>query len=243
MKKRNLFIVGVLAIFAFTLKASASTCSDERNIKLSTLSGNVNVSYEKYNIFYGLREDEQNDVSGLQVDSYPGFKLAIYNLPSELNAAVIREDTKKALVANSTDADSEGVILIDTGEATSVKNFTIQIRSNDSNCKNEVLRTITVTTPMYNRFYDLEACANNKEYSLCQEFTNVDYSDIDEVEFAEKVEKYVEEKKAEEERKNSLWGKISYFISKYYIYFIIAVILVAGIVCIRIYRRKKSRLV
>lgn len=243
MKKRNLFILGVLAMFAFSIRVSASTCSDTRFSELSTLASNVNVNYEKYRIIYGVHQDEQYDVSSSQLDSYPGFKLAIYNLPKDLNAAVIREDTKKALVATSADANEQGIVLIDTGEATSVKTFTVQVRSNDSNCKNEILRTFTVTTPMYNRFYDLEACTNNKEFSLCQEFTNIDYSDIDEIEFTEKVENYVEEKKKEEERNNSFWGKISYFIGKYYIYVIIVVLLVAGIVFIYIYRRKKSRLV
>ena len=66
------------------------------------------------------------------------------------------------------DMSSDGILYVDSGYPDEITNYEIYVRSNDSNCQNEVLRTITVTVPMRNRFADTEECKNNIEYYMCE---------------------------------------------------------------------------
>jgi len=240
MKKKNYLLTLLILFIAFTMKVDASTCSNERIIELSSLASNVQVSYEPYedNV---TTFDETFDVE--VDDSDPAFYITIYNLDEGLNAVVTREDIKKAVVVTPEDADADGVILVNAGTAYSIKNFTIKIRSNDDNCKNEVLKTATVTTPKYNDWFEREACEENPDFEMCQEYSLNDYSNVSDREFSEKLTTYKEEKKKEEERKNSLWYKISSFLNKYKWIFIAIALAVIAIVIVIIIRRKKSRLI
>ena len=240
MKKKNYLLTLLILFIAFTMKVDASTCSNERIIELSSLASNVQVSYEPY-------EDNENlgisDTHNVPYSQKPAFYVTIYNLDEGLNAVVTREDIKKAVVVTPDDADDDGVILIDAGTAFSIKNFNIKIRSDDDNCQNEVLKTATVTTPKYNAWFEREACEENPDFEMCQEFTYTDYSNVSDSEFSEKLTTYKEEKKKEEERKNSLWYKISSFLNKYKWIFIAVALAVIAIVIVVIIRRKKSRLI
>lgn len=240
MMKKNYLLVLLVLFMAFTLKVNASTCSSERIVELSTLASNVNVSYERYDdeVTYEnpLLEEQDTKIT-------PKFYITIYNLEEGLNVYLKRTDTNQSIVRTVDNVDDDGVLYIDLGEAYKVKNVEILIRSDDSNCQNEVLKSTNLTLPMYNKYFFYKACEENPDFEMCQEFTTVDYSNVSEKTFNEKLNTYKEEKQKEEERKNSVWFKISQFLDKYK-WIIIGVI--AGIVIViitYIVRRKKSRLI
>ena len=238
-KKKIIFLF--LLMFAFSIKVCASTCSDARILELSSLANNVNVSYEKENrISDTYVAAETNETTN---DTYPAFYVTIYKLTKDLNVSITRDDIKKTVYANAEDAYDDGVIYVDAGFATMVKTFTIKIRSNDSNCQNEVLKTVVVTTPMYNIHSQYEVCKENPDFDLCQEFTTVDYSEVTDTSFSAKLDEYKEQKAKEEKRANSIFYKIASFISKYrWIFITIAVLVIAYVIYFFI-KRKKSRLV
>ncbi len=239
MKKKLLFLFFTLMFVSLTnVKAD---CSDARTLELSSLANNVNVGMEKE--LRAVDEYTAYETGEKVKDVFPAFYVTVYNLTKDLNVAITREETQKTGYLTYKDIDEDGVLYIDAGVADMVKNFTVKIRSNDSNCKNKVLKTVTVTTPMYNLNSQYDVCKDNMDFNMCKEFTTVDYSDITQDQFHEELEKYKEEKAKEEKRENSIFNKIAKFISKYRWIFITVIIVAVAFAVVYFINRKKSRLV
>ena len=246
MKKNSCYILLILLSVFITYGVKASTCSDKRILELSSLANNVNVSYQQYDKLVDEFDSETfvDDGDSIVKSTYPAYYLTIYNLPKELNASIIRNDTTKNVVVYESDKKEDGVVYVDTGYAGKVKLFTIKIRSNDSNCKNEILKTIAITTPMYNKFSTYNSCIENPDFNLCQQFTTTDYSDVTTAQFEEKLEEFKIKKNEEEKWKKSLIYNIGKFISTYRWYIIIPIVILGvALIVIYIIKRKKSRLV
>ena len=234
----GLFFIGLMGL-SFGVKAS--TCSDARVIELTSLANNVRISYEQYNKYSEPYYEETFGIENYQ-DVYRSFYITIYNLPKELNALVVRNDTKKALVVTNDNVNSDGVIYVDAGEADMIKEFSIDIRSNDSNCKNEVFKTATITTPMYNSFNNKEICNENPSFELCQEFSFSDYSGVTDKEFLNSLNDYKEKKEKQESLAKSPWYNIKLFIGRFKVIIIIAVICVIVGVIYYFIKKKRSKL-
>ena len=240
--KKNIPLITLasfLMLISFNVKA-ASTCSSEREMELSSLANNVNVDYEEYDLALDKGSEAGEDVS-----TSPAFYIRIYNLSSDLNIKVNLDGSKNNTFIKSTDAADDGIIYLDTSFASSVKNYTLTIRSNDSNCQNESLRTITVTIPMRNYFSTYEACDDNSDFYLCQEFTTTSYNDVSDTEFTNKLAEYKEQKAADEKKQNSITYKTFSFINSFKGYFIGAGIIALTIIILIVIRnrRRSKRLI
>ncbi len=240
MKKRLLIMFFALMFVSLT-SVKASHCSDERILELSSLANNVKVSTERVDrlseTIHSAETDEDEEIY------YPAFYITVYNVTNSLNISVTREDTNKTAYGYFKDRDEDGVIYFDTGFADMVKNFTVKIRSNDSNCQNEILKSMTIQTPMYNYMSTYESCKGNSEFDLCKEFTTTDYGEVSDIAFEKEMDKYIKDKAKEEKRVNSIFYKLAQFMSKYK-WIIIAIAIVAvALVVVYIINRKKSRLV
>ena len=242
MKRRYFLFLFILLITFVSRVDAKSTCSDARILELSALANNVNASYQHY-VEYS--EPYYNDSFAEENfrDSTNKFYVTIYNLPKELNALVVREDSKNAVIVGDKDKASDGVIYVDAGAASMVKTFTITIRSSDSNCLNEALKTINVTTPMFNKFYYRQSCVDNPEFALCQEYTLTDYSSVTDASFNKSLDDYKIQKEEEEKKANSILYRIWSFIVNHKWYFIIPIVIVAIAGVFYYIKRKKSRLV
>ena len=235
MKKR-LFIMFFALMFVSLTSVKASHCSDERILELSSLANNVRVSTERENrLSEEFTAEETDDTEKIY---FPAFYIAVYNINNSLNVTITREDTKKTVYGYYKDIAEDGVLYFDAGYADMVKSFQIKIRSNDSNCQNEVLKSFTVQTPMYNIMSTYDSCKGNSEFDMCKEFTTTDYGEVSDIAFEKEINKYKEEKRA-----NSIFYQLAIFISKYK--WIVAIIVIAIIAFVTIYiiNRKKSRLV
>ena len=233
MKIKNVLILLIIFVCTLTFKVDASTCSDSKIMELSSLANNVNVSYEKHDKSF----DDANE------ETYPEFYVTIYNLDENLNVLLTREDTKKSLYVNSNMKYTDGVIYVPTGYATSVKNIMVKIRSNDSNCLNEVLKTVNITLPMYNEFSKYDICSDNPNFAMCQEYSTVDYNDVTIENFVKSAKEYQEQRLEEEKNNSSLFYTISSIFTKYGWYVFGGIILIAGAIVLYYYIRKKNRLV
>ena len=240
MKKR-LFILFFALMFVSLASVKASTCSDKRILELSALANNVKIGTQKETRVLSNYTAEEDGEESQEV--FPAYFITIFNLTDDLNVSVTREDTSKTVYATTKDLNTDGVLYVDAGTANLVKTFTVKIRSNDGACKNEVLKTQTVTTPMYNLNSMNEVCEDNRDFSLCKEFTTVDYSDVTQSKFIEELQKYQEEKEKEEKRARSIFNVIAKFISKYRWIFITVLIVAIGFAVVYFINRKKSRLV
>lgn len=130
------------------------------------------------------------------------------------------------------------------GEIT-LHNYTIEsgsykFYSNKSECKGITLGTKYYNLPEYNRFFGSSLCADIPNYSLCQKWVYVNYSQR---EFEKLVNKYKNEKNKlnEEELKveyeKTIVDKIVELYIKYYYYFYGALIIIC-LGSIIIYKRK-----
>lgn len=247
MKKICYVVLIMLGLF-ISFGVKASTCGDKRILELSSKANDVNVSYQEYDKLVDEFDSEtfvdENDGDSIVRETFPAYYLTIFNLPEDLNVSIIRNDTKKNVVVYSSDKKEDGVVYVDTGFAGKVKLFTLKIRSNDSSCKNEILKTVAVTTPMYNKFSQYNSCLENPEFSLCQQFTTVDYSEVTNSQFVEKLNEYKVQKAEEEKKQKSIIYQIGKFLSTYKWYIIIPIVIIGvALIVIYIIRRKKSRLV
>ena len=239
--KKKLLILFFALMFVSLTSVKASTCSDKRILELSSLANNVNIGMEKeYREAAKYKAEEDGEET---TDIFPAFYLTVFNLTKDLNIAVSREGYEKSSYFSYKDVYEDGVLYLDAGFATEVKNFAIKIRSNDAACKNEVLKTVTITTPKFNSKSQYEVCQDNSEFNMCKEFTTVDYDNVSESSFIEELDKYKEEKAEEEKRANSIFNKIAKFISKYRWIFITVIIVAIAFAVVYFINRKKSRLV
>ena len=242
--KRKKIIMLVITVLLLTISFkvnAASTCSQERSMELSALANNVKADYVEYQVEYGSDydpglEDEENKTA-----TRPAFYVRVYNIVNDLNVRISLDGAPKQIYANSKNLASDGILYINSSYPDKVKNYTITIRSNDSNCQNEVLRQITVTVPMQNYFYNFAQCEENPEYYLCQEYTTTDYTSMTDDEFVSQINKYVENKKEEEQKQSKVTYKILEFIKKYKWYFITLLVIAIGIVIFVIIRNKQRR--
>ena len=235
MKKNILpiLLAAFLMLISVNVKAS-STCSSEREMELSSLANNVNADYEEYEM---PLDPDYTDTE--EVGMTPAFYIRVYNVTDDLNVKVTLDGSTSSTYVNASNAASDGIIYLDTSYADTVKSYTLTIRSNDSSCKNEVLRTITITIPMHNYFANYEDCDNMSDFYLCQEFTTTDYSDVSDKDFTTKLNEYKETKAEEEKKQNSITYKTFDFIKTYRWYFIIGGIVVIGIIAYVVIEKKR----
>lgn len=244
MKKNINYLLLLLFGMLITVGVKASTCSDSRVLELSSLANEVNVSYQEYDkVVDKLDSDTFGDEDGEVDVTYPAYYLTIYNLSDDLNASIVRSDTKETVEVSAKNKDKDGVVYVDAGMAAKVKLFTVKIRSNDSSCKNEVLKALAVTTPMFNDFSTYTVCQEYPEFELCKKYTTVDYSNLTMSDFNTKLEEYKVKKEEEERQQKSIVYNVGKFFDTYKWYIIGVVIIGVAIIVIYRIRRKKSRLV
>lgn len=246
MKKSILLIIFTASLLSinFTVKA-ASTCSSEREMELSSLANNINVDYQEYDKATGSDYDDfYDDNEEEKTTTLPAFYIHVYNLTNDLNLSVIKDGQAKGTTVYYSNLNSDGVLYLDSSYANTIKNYTIKVRSNDSNCQNEVLRTITITVPMQNYFHNYQACIDNPDFYLCQEYTTSDYSEISTTQFEEELSSYKVEKEETEKKESSWWYKLGKFLDTYKWLFITAAILIIGsVIYIVIRNKKRSKLI
>lgn len=237
---KNIKLVSLFVILFFiAVKVNAlSTCTMERSMELSSLANNVNVDYDIYDEF----EEYTDGPEGAHTSTYHNFVIRIYNLTNDLNIRLDLEGATKTAFYYYKHVEEDGILYIDSGRPDSIKHYTITIRSNNTNCMNEVLRKIEITLPMENYFHSMSLCQDNPEFAMCQEYTTTDYTDVTDSQFVSQVKEYQENKKKEEESKVSF--KLMEFLRRYGIYvIIIVVVVIGGLLFVFIRNRIRRRLV
>ena len=120
-----------------------------------------------------------------------------------------------------------------TSEDLEEEKYTINIYGNEnSNCKNELLKTITYTVPRYNRYKKTAICEKYPDHELCQTYTNKT-KDMSESEFKKELEKY-DKKESNDDVTSKLFN-----IDITYIYYVIIPFVIITI--IYFIRKKKIK--
>ena len=220
---KALSCIGIFSLIGFApIASAASTCDYETQINLRKEANNVNATYEVG--WYGNGKYEEGEIpdenGNTEFELLDAFtKVAIYNITENLIIDVVDKATKETTTYYFEDTDN-GTLRWEQ-LAYNIMNYDIIVKSNHSDCRGEEYRTISFTTPKFNRPHAEPYCNDNTEY-YCEEFITKELNLSDDQIYQKAVELEVERNKSnaaqEEQNKN--------FLQKYGFYIIGAIVIV-----------------
>ena len=227
-----LFIINIDGVFA--------ECTYTEKANLNKIAANVKVDYE-------IKKDEEISNDDLSETGETvlvinrSINLNVYNLSKELYL----EQTDTSINETKTfyyDNSNSGLITTNYTDLSMIRKFTFKIYASDNTaCPGEVLKTLYLTMPKYNEYYDM--CENIKDFSLCKEFITVDIKDLET--FYKKYEEYrMENDELSDDKiiENDKWyDKVIDFLNEYKFYFIGGTIIIGGIFTIVIVKKIKRQ--
>lgn len=234
--KKILIIFGVIFSFCMNVNA-ASICSYQEQNEINQKAANVRVSYE-------IAEEKVTFVEGEGVIEV--FKINILNISDDFYVIIkndINNEEKRFDASDSVD----GIISFTWDYADTVTNFIIEVyTTNKTSCPGELYKTVYLTTPRYNEYYNTAICQELIDFYLCQKFVTI--AEFSEDKFFDQVESYQngnvndEGENIENNKSTPLSDIIFNFINEYKLVIIgVIVIAIGGIVVIKVIKGKKQR--
>ncbi len=228
MKKiKTLFFVLSLLIFMPKLFA---VCDD----------ADLNDLAEKFNA--GYIEDSEQKIK-LEDGSYKVYKkeyaYLIVFTPYSKDLKVVVNDSILKENQEATYSERRGTYVIGSDIHYKEKVYTVNVYGNEkSACPNQLLKTLSFTIPPFNEYSMYTYCENNKDEDICTMMK--DTSDVTMSEYKEIVADNIENKKIE---KMNFFEKVLYYISKYWIFVAVPVLLISTyyIVTIIVYKKKVNK--
>ncbi|MEG1142375.1 MAG: hypothetical protein RSE41_08045 [Clostridia bacterium] len=249
------FIISVFALvlsLSFSINVNAtSKCDYKEQALLNSIVANIKASYEEKEGILDRNEYPVPDAvlgtpeEETYVGTYNYFGISILNLTSKFYVVVtnnVNEDTKTFNYSDSV----EGVINFDLKNISKVTTFTIKVySSNETRCANELYRTVYLTTPRLNVYYNYDLCDNAADYYLCKKY--VTFPEVESGSFYTQIEKYLDEKNDVSEKpkdENEKWYQKAFnFIKEKKVIFIVSgvsLIVVSGVVIAVIVKKRRS---
>lgn len=205
-------------------------CSTTEMARLRELANNVEIKYD-----YKVNEYDTGDENEKDLVFIYNLKLSNDNSDLKYYYYLLTADSKKEITPQELESMDfyEGQVI------------NVQIYSwTDNYCTNELLRTIKIKIPVYNRFYHYhkEECEKYIDFKYCKEYLENNLLDIDEIE--ELFEKYKKNNPVNEASKKN---DVNSFIKNNKNYFILGggvvalLAIITGIIVI-VKKRKNSYL-
>lgn len=232
MKKfLKFFIITFLFIFTKSVNA-ASVCSYEEQIELNQKAGNVKVSYDVVEEVVHYTEDTTRKL----------FEISILNITDDLYV-VVKNDADKTVITFTSKDVKDGIAKFRWAYVEDVTNFTFDIyTSNKTKCPNEKYKTLTLSTPRYNKYFNWEVCQGNEDFYLCKEFVTA--AKIPQKDVFDQIGKYkqhqINENGEEPESKPTFIDNFIKFVNEYKFYIIGGFVLIGGTSAI-IYSKTKKK--
>ena len=228
MKKIKVLFFALLLLI-FTPKIYAA-CDD---VDLNDLA-------EKFNA--GYVEDSEQKIQ-LEDGSYKLYKkeyaYLILFTPYSSDLKVVVNDSISKKNQEATYDERRGTYLIGSNIHYKEKVYTVNVYGNEkSACPNQLLKTMSFTIPSFNEYSLYSYCTDNKDADICTMMK--DTSDVTMTEYKEIVAQDAENKKVE---KMSFIQKVLYYISKYWIFVAVPILLISTyyIITIIVYKKKVSK--
>ena len=231
----------VLLLFSPSFVSAASSCSYSEQAELNNIVANVKINYEieEVKTEQFMDPDDPEEMIDITVKK---IKINILNITDDVYV-VLKNDldnqSKTFYKKNTTD----GIVSFYQDDKDTIVNYTLEVYSNKYSCAGELYKKLTLTTPIYNSYSELEACSENPEFYYCQEFITTKQITYDK--FIENLKEYVTEEEISEEKEKSMWDKIKEFYSnnKITINVLGTIIVVGGITAtVILVKRRRSRI-
>lgn len=243
---KKFYITILIGIIFYAMNVKAK-CSNETQYALNVASSNVSMNYS---IDTFTVDSKGNLHPEIPVDQIEVNELSEYTITEKMSLK-IENVTDKIYVVLRSDEESinqmfhyedleNGRFVYDIPNTDIIRHFELTIYSNESECIDEELRKIEVTTPKYNDYAGYGICENNNAY-YCKKYVT---SDIDE----EIFDKYEKENKKNKEKENNtnIENNKKYNILKIILIIIIPIafiVLIIIIIYLIIKKRRKKDIV
>lgn len=218
---------------------SETKCNNEDSKKVKDAAQKIEVSYTIKNMLVGTSIDiDEPDMPEVEEYDY-GFEIAIKNITEDIYVVVKNDYSDDVFTYHYADTEN-GVKTFESIATDEAVNFTFEVKSENVNCKDEDYRKITLTTPIYNLYYRYQFCSDNPKSKVCKMFVN---EKISAKEFATEVNaKKEDNQKSDDSNKKN----VPTFVKENKYLFIIGgiVIVIIGVatVCVKIKKRRGSKL-
>lgn len=145
-------------------------CNNELSDKLKASAKNVNISYMAKKMVAGTGIDL--DTEGMpEVDLYDyGFEITIKGISEDVYVVVKNDYSTDVFTYHYSDTENGTKVFQSFANDDSVT-FTFEIKSENENCKDEVYRKVSLTTPIYNGYSEMEFCKGKDDLDICKQFT------------------------------------------------------------------------
>lgn len=232
MKKignKILFLAFVMFGFMMGTRAEDETCSVEDKVRLRNLAAMVSVNYETVDIYGDVEEGSLGYAPGEKELKGVALDVKIRNLDDSMYVIAESPYLKKDIVADKSNKNSKGEIVIRKSNLKQVEQMTFTVYSYEK-CTNDELRVINLTIPKFNPSSRLAMCSDVPEYYLCQPLVTYDIKNVD---YSKNISEY-KEKLANQQSKPALENKsdsesgVAGFVSKNK-YLIVGIVVAIGI--------------
>ena len=125
-----------------------ASCSLEEQVKINNAAGAVNAVASRLDYSYEDHDDDLNE--DITTNGYTGI-VYVYNLTDAIYFEISDGTSREKYTSND---DVNGAVAVSTGSMAVVKNYTILIYSTNKACSSSAVRTIQVTIPRYNEYFE-----------------------------------------------------------------------------------------
>lgn len=248
---RRILFSGLVFLLSGNIVNAASRCDTTTTANLNREVVNIKANYEEKEREVTLTDDMQSDECLTTGNCTPlienYFQVNILNLTENFYIEVINDVSKEKMTYTSANA-VDGVVSFEWNNLLDVTTFTIKVYSSEATgCAGEAFRTLYVTLPRLNEFYDYSVCSLLPDYYLCQKY--VSFDEVDFEVFSKGIDKKLAEMadnssdKDNDGNKDKWFDNTTDFIKEHKVAFIAGgIILVAAIsVVVVVIIRKRRR--
>lgn len=239
-KIKYILFTYILIVMTITPTNAASTCSNATLYQEKQRASEIKVDYQVIDNVYDDEYDDECVESC--IEKY--LLVSLYNVPDEISVDVKSlNDTFRKFSLTSEQRNSNNELKIKDANATEIKRYEFKIKSASPDCYGEILKTLTLNTPMFNKFSDVASCEAYPDFKYCNKYVNFDISNLTNEEFNKLFDKYLEEKEKGIEQEKEETGTAKELINKYWyigVIIIIAIVVIVVLIKTIIKRREKK---
>ena len=232
--------VCVLAIVMFiTNVKAASKCSYAEEVELNELAGKIKLIYEE-------KKELVKDGTTNDKDYYKDyFDILITNITYKFYVIVESDIDNVKHTYSSADAKNN-IISFKQDDLVSIVHYTVNVySSNNTGCKDEIYKTLYLTTPRYNPYSQRSICDGKEEYSLCNKY--VETEEISETDFLNRIEKEMSSRNKNDKNDNKIVENNNTIIDilkeyKYYVIGALGFIIIIGVLVVIAKSKKRKEL-
>lgn len=240
------FKIMFLLLLFIPIEVFAATCDYEENAILNNEALNVKANYEIKVDRYKDDHPPDEILGTPEAEEYyveeEYIQINILNLTENLYVVVTNDYDDTEVTYNYSNT-TDGNISIKWIHMMDLVKYKIEVYTSDNtNCADDLLRTLYVSLPRYNDYSTYAVCDKVPDYYLCQRY--VTYEKVEFVDFEKSIRNEIAKVEAEEKEKNEKhwYDYIVSFFENYWVPIVVIVVVAAGgTITYVIIRNKKIR--